>query len=89
MGHLIEKKYQVTGHYLCMQFFLVCPELPFMATVQWQNKKLRPVIGRHLDTTTIILSLGIGSHLYNNFVRCGSIFFVHAPNELYLHLLSC
>ena len=21
MGHLIEKKYQVTGHYLCMQFF--------------------------------------------------------------------
>ena len=61
----------------------------FLATVQWRNKKLRPVIGRHFDTTAIILSLGIGSHLYNNFVLCGSIFFVHAPNELYLHLLSC
>ena len=21
MGHLIEKKYQVIGHYFCMQFF--------------------------------------------------------------------
>ena len=43
--------------------------------MQCRNKKLRPVIGRHLDTTAIILSLGIGSHLYNNFVLCGSIFF--------------
>ena len=60
----------------------------FLATVQWRNKKLRPVIERHLDTTAMMLSLGIGSHLYNNFVLCGSIFFDHASNELYLHLLS-
>ena len=29
MGHLIEKKYQVTGHYLCTKHILVYPELHF------------------------------------------------------------
>ena len=29
MGHLIEKKYQVAGHYLCMKYILGCPELHF------------------------------------------------------------
>ena len=31
---------------------------------------------------------GVGSHFYNNFVLCGSIFFIFATNELYLHWLS-
>ena len=29
IGHLIEKKYQVTGNYLCTKYILGCPELHF------------------------------------------------------------
>ena len=29
VDHLIEKKYQVIGHYLCMKYILECPELYF------------------------------------------------------------
>ena len=58
--------------------------------VSWQkwNKKLRPVIERHLDSTAIMLFCGYGDTIfYNNLVRCVSIFFIHVPNELYLHWL--
>ena len=53
-GHLIEKKYQVTGHYLCIQYMLGCPELHFFMSVQWWNKTLRPVIERHHYSTAIL-----------------------------------
>ena len=29
VGHLIDEKYQVTGHYLCAKYILGCPELHF------------------------------------------------------------
>ena len=29
-GHLTEKKYQVTGHYLGTKYILRCPELHFL-----------------------------------------------------------
>ena len=31
---------------------------------------------------------GMGLIFYNNFLLCGSIFFIHLQNELYLHWLS-
>ena len=61
MGHLIKKKYQVTGLYLWTKYILGCPELHFWVVVQWLNKKLRPVIERHLDSSAIMLFRGMGS----------------------------
>ena len=60
----------------------------FLASVQWWNKKLRPVVERHIDSNAMMLFMGMGSHFHNYFVLCGSIFFVYVPNELYLHWLS-
>ena len=53
----------MTGHYLCMEYMLGCPELHFMS-VQWWNKKLRLVIERHLDSTAIMLFWGTESHFW-------------------------
>ena len=49
-GHLIKK----SGHYLCTEYMLRCPELHFFMSVQWWNKKLPPVIERHLCSTAIM-----------------------------------
>ena len=62
-GHLTEKKYRVTGHYLCTGIYWGVQNCIF-ASVQWWNKKLRPVIERHLDSTVIMLFWGMGSHLW-------------------------
>ena len=53
-----------------------------------EYKKLQPVIE---DTSTQLQwrFCGVWGHIFdNNFVLCGSIFFVYVPNELYLHWLS-
>ena len=48
----------------------------FLASVQWRNKVLRPVMERHLDSTAIMRFLGVWGHIFdNNFVLCDSIFF--------------
>ena len=61
MGHLTKKTYQVTSNYLCNKYILGCPEL---------HKELWPVIDRHLDSTTIILFGGMGSHFVTITSHC-------------------
>ena len=81
MGHLIEK---VPSEWSLFRGVQNCTSV----SLQLWNKKLRPIIERHLDSTAIIL-FGVWGHIcYNNFVLCGSIFFIHVSNELYLHWIS-
>ena len=86
MDLLIEKKFLVTGHYLCTKYILGCSDC-ISSECAMGNKKLRPVIERYLHSTAIMLFGGTRSHLDNSFVLCGSIFFIHLPNKLYWHWL--
>ena len=83
MGYLIEKKYQVTGHYLCTKYILGCSELHFWRVCSGGEEvtvgyKKTP----RLNCNNVFW--GLWGHIFdNNLVLCGLIFFIHVPNELY------
>ena len=83
MGHLIEKKYQVTGHYLCMKY---TPRYPVLRFWRVCNGGIRRYGRLQEDTWTQLqyCLLWVWGHISdNNFVLCGTIFFIHVPNDLY------
>ena len=76
MGHLIKKKYQVTGPYMRTKY------IGYRKTPRLNCNNIFFGGGGGGGG-------GMGSHFGNNLVLCGgSIFFIDVPNELRLHWLS-